>query len=225
MFHCPLISLWRCPSSHLQTDISETEFRITVALDLPDAKEDDEPPKFILAVKYPENYPDEAPQLEIQNPANAPLHPYFSVADDRELLLEGIDETIQENLGMAMIFTIVSALKDAAEQIIQDRKDAEAKEQEERALAAEREENKKFQGTLVTAETFVKWREGFMKEMEEKKQKEEEERLAEQKKNKVKEPARLTGKQLWERGLAGKGDEEDDEDVPTEGVEKLALEA
>ena len=198
-----------------------------MALDLPDTPEDEEQPKFILAVKYPEAYPDEAPQLEIQNPANAPHHPYFNVADDREQLLEGIDETIQENIGMAMIFTIVSTLKDAAEQMVQDRKDVEIKEQEERAAAAEREENKKFQGTPVTAETFLKWREDFMKEMAEKKEREEEERLAELKKARVKESVRLTGKQLWERGLAGKGDEEgeeDDEDI-AEGVEKLAVEA
>lgn len=194
-------------------------------MDLPDTPEDEEQPKFILAVKYPEAYPDEAPQLEIQNPTNAPPHDYFNVADDREQLLEGIDETIQENIGMAMIFTIVSTLKDAAEQLVQDRKDVELKEQEERAAAAEREENKKFQGTPVTAETFIKWREDFMKEMAENKEREEEERLAELKKARVKESIKLTGKQLWERGLVGKVDEEDDEEGITDGVEKLAVEA
>lgn len=128
---------------------------------------------------------------------------------------------------MAMVFTIVSALKEAAEQLIQDRKDSAAKVHEEALLAAEREENKKFHGTQVTPETFLKWREGFLKEMEEKERQEEEERLAELKRAKVKEPVKLTGKQLWQRGLAGNGEEEGEEDdgVPTEGVEKLSVEA
>lgn len=219
------------PKLTLQADISETEFQITVALDLPDAPEEDEPPKFLLSVRYPEEYPDEAPQLDIMTaPDGASVTEHFSVSDDRDQLLASIVETIQENLGMAMIFTIVSALKDAAEQLVQERKDAVAREVEEQRLAAEREENKKFQGTPVTPETFLKWREGFLQEMKEKKQREEEERLQELKKVKVKEPVKLSGRQLWERGLAGKGDEGDDDDeeeegMPTEGVEKLSVEA
>lgn len=167
------------------------------------------------------------PHLEIHAIPGAPSHPNFSVADDREQLLAGLDETIQENIGMAMIFTVVSALKEAAEQLIQDRKDAVAKAEEEVLLAAEAEENKKFEGTRVTPETFLKWRENFLKEMEEKRAKEEEERLAELKKTKVKELVKLTGRQLWERGLADKGDEdeEDDDGAPAEGMQNLKVEA
>ncbi|KAI5466764.1 RWD domain-containing protein [Mariannaea sp. PMI_226] len=205
------------------TDISETEFRVSVALDILD-EEDREPPTMLLQVRYPEDYPEKAPHLDILSPADAVSHEHFSIADDREQLLAGLEETIQENLGMAMIFTIVSALKEAAEQLVQDRKEAAAKVHEEKLLAAEREENKKFHGTPVTPETFLKWREGFLKEMEENRQREEEERLAELKKAKIKEPARLTGKQLWQQGLVGKVDE-DDEDVPVEAIEKLKVEA
>ncbi|KAF5026485.1 hypothetical protein F66182_1407 [Fusarium sp. NRRL 66182] len=205
------------------TDISETEFRVSVALDILD-EEDEEPPTMLLQVRYPEDYPEKPPHLDILAPPNANPHGHFNVADDRDQLLASLDETIQENLGMAMVFTIVSTLKENAEQLVQDRKDAIAKAQEEVLLAAEAEENKKFHGTAVTPETFLKWREDFLKEMEEKRQQEEDERLAELKKAKVKEPARLTGKQLWERGLAGKGDEEED-DMPVEAVEKLKVEA
>lgn len=168
------------------------------------------------------------PHLEIHATPNAPIHPNFNISEDREQLLSGITETIQENLGMAMIFTLYSALKDAAEQLVQDRKDVTMRAQEEAARAAEREENKKFQGTPVTPQTFMKWREDFLKEMEELRVKEEEERLAELKKAKVKEPVKLTGRQLWERGLVGKGDEgdeEEDDDPPTEALEKLKVEA
>lgn len=205
-------------------DISETEYRISVALDIPGEEENEDPPTMLLQVRYPEDYPEKAPHLDILAPPNAALHEHFNVAEDREQLLASLHETIEENLGMAMIFTIVSTLKDAAEQLVQDRKDVVVKEQEEIAAAAEREENKKFHGTAVTPETFLKWRAGFIKEMEEEKQREEDERLAELKKAKIKEPARLTGRQLWEQGLVGKV-EEDDDDLPIEGVEKLKVEA
>lgn len=167
------------------------------------------------------------PHLDLLAPPNAQPNDHFSIGDDRDALLAGVEETIQENLGMAMVFTIVSAIKEAAEQLIQDRKDAAANAQEEALLAAEREENKKFHGTAVTPETFLKWRQGFIKEMEDKARQEEQERLAELKRAKIKDPVKLTGKQLWQRGLAGNGDEEGDEDdgVPAEEVGKLTVAA
>ncbi|KAI0526142.1 RWD domain-containing protein [Xylaria bambusicola] len=209
------------------TDISDTEYRIAIKLNPPSDDNDEEevePPTLNLHVRYPEAYPDEAPILDLSPVPNAPVHPRFSVAVDKGLLLKGLDDTIQESLGMAMVFTLVTTLTELAEQLITDRKEAADRVREEALLAAEREENKKFQGTPVTPETFLKWREEFRREMEEQRQREEEERLAELKKAKVKEAPRLTGKQLWERGLVGKGEEEDDE-PPTEQVEKLKVAA
>ncbi|KAF4122475.1 RWD protein [Geosmithia morbida] len=209
------------------TDISETEFKVTVILDVPDVAEQEDQPRFSLNVKYPDEYPDVAPHLEMHAVPDSPPHPNFNVAEDRERLLGALGETIQENIGMAMIFTIISTLKEAAEQLIQDRKDAAEAAHEQEVLAAEREENKKFHGTPVTPETFLKWRDGFIREMEQKRLQEEEERLAELKKAKVKETVKLTGRQLWERGLAGNGDDDDDDDddggMPE--IQKLKVEA
>ncbi|TDZ22237.1 RWD domain-containing protein [Colletotrichum sidae] len=205
------------------TDVSETEYRISIALDIPG--EEDDPPVMILQVRYPAAYPDEPPVLDLQSTPNAAPHEWFNVSQDRERLLEDLEETIQENLGMAMVFTLVTTLKEAAETLVEQRKEVKEKEHEEVLLAAEREENKKFQGTPVTPETFLKWRADFLKEMEEVRQREEEERLAELKKAKVKEPVKMTGKQLWERGLAGKVDEDDEDGGIAEGVEKLKVEA
>ncbi|KAL2199716.1 ubiquitin-conjugating enzyme/RWD-like protein [Corynascus similis CBS 632.67] len=204
------------------TDISETEYRITIKLDIPDDEE--EAPVMLLTVRYPEEYPDKAPLLELAAPQNSTPHQYLNVAEDKDQLLQGLESTIEENLGMAMVFTLVSAVKEAAEQLVEDRKQAAARAHEEAILAAEREENKKFHGTPVNRETFLKWREQFLKEMEEARLKEEEERAAEQKKAKIKEPVKLTGKQLWERGLATAGQEDGDEDgVPTEDIQKLKV--
>ncbi|GAP90484.1 putative rwd domain-containing protein [Rosellinia necatrix] len=209
------------------TDISDTEYRIALKLNPPDdvnGDEEVEPPTVILHVRYPEAYPDEAPMLDLSPPANAPLHPQFSVSGDKAHLLKGLEDVVQENLGMAMVFTLATTLTELAEQLITERREAAERVREESLLAAEREENKKFHGTPVTPETFLKWRDDFMREMEEQRQREEEERLAELKKAKIKEPPKLTGKQLWERGLIGKVEEEEEE-PPTEQVEKLKIAA
>lgn len=211
------------------TDISDTEFRISVLLDITNDDDDDsEPPTIILQVKYPEDYPEEPPTLDLLPPPNAPTHTYFSVASDKDSLLDGLKETIEENMGMAMIFTIYSTLKDNAEQLVAERQAAARAVHEQKLLAAEQEENKKFHGTPVTPETFTSWRRDFRKEMEEVRVREEEvDEAAEKKKNRGKDTVvQLTGKQLWERGLAGKIEEDEDEDdaLPAE-VEKLKVEA
>lgn len=211
-------------------DISDTEYRISVLLDIVnDDGDESEPPTVLLQVKYPEEYPEAPPILDLLPTPNAASHPYFSVASDKDSLLDGLNETIEENMGMAMIFTIYSTLKENAEQLVVQRQAVAREEHEQKLLAAEREENKKFHGTPVTPETFMSWREGFRKEMDEMKVKEDEaEEAAEKKKNRGKDTVvQLTGKQLWERGLVGKieEDEEEDDEVPVEGVEKMGIEA
>jgi hypothetical protein len=210
------------------TDISETEFRISVLLDITnDDGDDSETPTILLQVKYPEAYPEEPPLLDLLPIPNAPIHPYFSVASDKNALLDGLKETIEENMGMAMIYSLISTLKENAEKLVAERQEEARHEHEQKLLAAEREENKKFHGTPVTPETFKTWREGFRKEMEALRIKQEEvDEAADKKRNRGKETAvQLTGKQLWERGLAGKVEEDEFEgdDVPAEGVEDLKV--
>lgn len=194
-----------------------------------DDGDESEPPIVLLQVKYPDKYPEEPPILDLLPPPNAPTHPYFSVASDKEFLLDGLKETIEENMGMAMIFTIYSTLKENAEQLVAERQAEARAVQEERLRVLEREENKKFHGTPVNPETFASWREVFRKEMDELRIKEEEaEEAAEKKKNRGKDTVvQLTGKQLWERGLAGKveeDEEEDGDDLPVEDLKKLKVE-
>ncbi|KZM28443.1 hypothetical protein ST47_g421 [Ascochyta rabiei] len=198
------------------TDVSETEFRVSILLDVTPGEEDSEDlegPTIILNVQYPPSYPDEAPRLDITQPPNAPKHPYLDIQDDKQRLLDSLSETIEENLGMAMIFTLVTVLKDAAELLISERQNAKQAIADMEAAKAEEEENLKFQGEAVTRESFLKWREGFRKEMEEKKKQAEEEKELEDKKKRIaKEERKLTGKELWQQGLAGKGDDEDEGD-------------
>jgi hypothetical protein len=114
---------------------------------------------------------------------------------------------------MAMIFTLVTVLKDSAELLISERQSAKQAIADMEAAKVEEEENRKFQGEAVTRESFLAWREAFRKEAEERKQKEVEEKEAEDKKQRiVKEEKKLTGKELWQSGLAGNGDDEDEGD-------------
>ncbi|EXJ85041.1 hypothetical protein A1O3_05716 [Capronia epimyces CBS 606.96] len=212
------------------TDISDTSFRISITLDVPDDGhgEASEPPTILLNVTYPEAYPDVAPHLDLTSPPNAPKHPQFDVSVDKAQLLDALQPTIEDSLGMAMIFTLVTTLKDAAEVLISDRIRQVEEVKEIELRKKEEEENRKFHGTQVTRERFLEWREKFRKEMEEKERKQREEEEADEKKKKgIKvEEKKLTGRQLWERGLVGKVDEEDfDGDDAVVGVEKLKVDA
>ena len=94
------------------------------------------------------------------------------------------------------------------------------------AAKAEEDENRKFQGTAVTRESFLEWRAKFRKDMEEAEHKRQEEKEAEDKKKRAaKEEKKLTGRELWERGLVGKVEEEDEGDDAVDAVQKLDLES
>ncbi|OBT76511.1 hypothetical protein VF21_05405 [Pseudogymnoascus sp. 05NY08] len=209
------------------TDISETSYTISILLDVTnEAGNESEPPTIVLKIEYPENYPDEAPLVELCAPDDVVAHELFDIEEDRERLIDALNDSIEENMGMAMVFTLVSTVKDAAEQIIQERQEVLKQEHVKRVMAIEAEENKKFHGTPVNIETFAKWRDAFRKEMDDIEQAEREvEEAAEKKRNRGKETeVKLTGRQLWESGMAGKADEDDDlEDAAVAAVEKIKV--
>lgn len=124
---------------------------------------------------------------------------------------------------MQMIFTLVTTLKDSAELLISERQGAKAALAEIEAQRAEEEENRKFQGEAVTRESFLKWRDEFRKELAEEEQRMKEEMEAEDKKKGKKEDKKLTGRQLWERGLVNKVEEDEGEDA-LEGIDSLKIE-
>ena len=177
----------------------------------------------LLRVVYPEAYPDVAPELDIGAPPNAPRYQDLDVQDDKVRLLDALQPTVEENLGMQMVFTLVSTLKDAAELLISERQQATQAIKDVEKAKAEEEENRKFHGTAVTRESFLAWREKFRKQMAEEQRRKQEEREAEDKKKRiVREESKLTGKQLWERGLVGKIDEDEDVDEVADGVGKMS---
>lgn len=211
-------------------DISDTAYRVTITLDPPSNFEvpDDEPLAILLNVSYPDAYPDVAPNLDLTSPPNASKHPLLDVAADKAQLLDSLSSTIEDNLGMAMVFTLVTTLKDSAETLMADRARQEQEIRDVAVRAREEAENRKFHGEKVTRERFLEWREKFKKDMEEKerlKREEEDAELAKGRKIKVEEK-KLTGRQLWERGLVGKVDDDAIEaDGLVDGTEKLKVEA
>ncbi|KAG9668866.1 RWD-domain-containing protein, partial [Aureobasidium melanogenum] len=212
------------------TDISDTEYRVSIQLEVTEDDESTEtlPPTLILSVSYPEDYPDVAPRLDLSAPPNAPKHKYLDIQEDKARLLDGLTATIEENLGMAMVFTLVTTLKDEAELLISERQKAVQAKRDMEIAEAEAEENRKFEGTKVTREVYLEWSRKFKEEMAEAKKKAEEQREAEEKKKRGgKEEKKMTGRELWESGIATRAfvDEDDDGADALEAMKKLKVEA
>lgn len=133
-----------------------------------------------LIITYTPKYPEEAPIIELENLLN--------FEDDYESsLLLYLSAQIQENLGMVMVFTLASS----AQEWLNVKYEKSKKLKDERAAQKLREEEeaeiKRFEGTTVTVETFMKWKKQFEDEMGITKKKE----IAE------KEGKKLTGRELF----------------------------
>ena len=207
-------------------DVNDSEYRVSVTVDVTKHDEDETPdPVVMLSVRYPEAYPDEAPVLDVTQPPNAAKHEFLDVQEDKARLLDALLPTIEENMGMAMVFALVSALKEAAELLVSERQAAVQALKDVEAAKAEEEENRKFEGERVTRETFLAWRETFRQDLADEAARKVVEQEAEDKKKRGgKEEKKLSGKQLWDQGLAGNTIEEDDdgEDV-VEALRKLKV--
>ncbi|KAG1948056.1 RWD domain-containing protein 1 [Pimephales promelas] len=173
------------PDSFTVLSEKPTSFTITVTSD---AGEDDETVEVTLKFTYLEKYPDEPPLWEIFSQENLE-------DSDAEGILTLLKEQAEENLGMVMIFTLVTAVQEKLNEIvdqIKSRREEEKERKEIKEREAEEAEKFAFQGTVVTIENFLSWKAKFEQEMMElksKRQKEEEQAGK----------AKLTGKQLFER--------------------------
>ncbi|KAE8602626.1 hypothetical protein XENTR_v10014057 [Xenopus tropicalis] len=158
-----------------------TSFSITVTSE---AGENEENVQVTIKFSYVESYPDEAPVYEIVSQENLEC-------TDTSSLLSLLKDQAQENLGMVMIFTLVSAVQDKLNEIVDQIKTRKEEEKVRKEKEAEEAEKVRFHGTPVTIENFLSWKAKFdaeVCEMKKKRQKEEEQSG----KNK------LTGKQLFE---------------------------
>lgn len=157
-------------------------FTITVTSD---AGENGEIVEATLKFTYVAKYPDEPPLWEISSQENLE-------DGDVEDILTLLKQQAEENLGMVMIFTLVTAVQEKLNGIVDEIKNRREEEKLRKEKEAEEAEKVAFQGTVVTIENFLAWKAKFeleMAEFRQKKQKEEEQAGK----------PKLTGKQLFER--------------------------
>nr|GMC78154.1 RWD domain-containing protein 1 isoform X1 [Ipomoea batatas] len=112
--------------------------------------------KFRLALifSHTEKYPDEPPLLNVQSLKG--IH-----SGDLKILKEKLEQEATENLGMAMIYTLVTSAKEwLSELFAQDGDDENAGEDE-----VAKDEVIVPHGEPVTVETFTAWRERYEAEL------------------------------------------------------------
>lgn len=175
--------------------LSEKDIRIDIE---PDSLEDGEASlRFAMTVHYTDSYPDELPELSLQ-PIDGDVD-----EDDIEALLASAQAVGQENIGMAMTFTIISHLREQLSSFIRTRSERKKKEALEVERKALEEEEARTRGTPVTVKSFTEWKIIFDKEISVRKMRAEEEKLrtmsAKEKEEFKKAATRLTGRQLFER--------------------------
>ncbi|XP_022905603.1 RWD domain-containing protein 1 [Onthophagus taurus] len=135
-----------------------------------------------LVFTYTAKYPEEAPIIELDEGEN------ISQEYERKLL-DYLQTQIEENLGMVMIFTLVSSAQEWLNVKWDDIKKARDEEAQKRLKQEEEEELKRFEGTRVTVESFLNWKTKFYEDMGYLKKKEISD----------KEAKKLTGRELFLR--------------------------
>lgn len=195
------------------------------------------PIQLSLHIKYTSDYPDAPPDMSIYvvKDTKGVLGPPLTNEDDDEEgakeatqqsinqasvqeLQKELDEVAQESVGLAMVFTLASHLRESLTTFIQRRVselEAEASARREAEIEAEAE---KFRGTAVTADRFSEWRRTFETEQRERERKEEDAKMqkmsAKEREEYKKMKAKPSGKQLFEKGGTLEEDEsryDDDE--------------
>lgn len=106
-----------------------------------------------------------------------------------EKLTDNINQTIEENLGMEMIFSIVGNAQELLNTLFDEIKSDRELQKELKEKEKEELERKKFEGTRVTVESFMNWRKEFEIEMG----------IAEKRNKELEATRKLTGRELFLR--------------------------
>ncbi|CAG0917965.1 unnamed protein product [Notodromas monacha] len=136
------------------------EFSITLKSEHYDEEDASKGAIVALRFSFTPTYPDEPPEMTVDN-----LDGLIVGEDEESSLMEYLEGQAQDNLGMVMIFTLASAalewLNQRCDQKINHREEEEKRKEQER----EEEEHRRFEGTRVTVETFMKWKLAFDEEI------------------------------------------------------------
>ncbi|KIJ44363.1 hypothetical protein M422DRAFT_168444, partial [Sphaerobolus stellatus SS14] len=143
---------------------------------------------------------------------------------EHEDLMAELQAIGEENLGMAMTFTIVSHLQEKLPKLLHAKLQKRQEEEQEQERIELEAEEARTRGTPVTPESFLAWKARFDKEMAKKKAAEWDERFkmlpAKEREEQRKVATRLSGRQLFEkdRNLATS-----DATLIEEGVESIDI--
>ncbi|KIM24428.1 hypothetical protein M408DRAFT_317654 [Serendipita vermifera MAFF 305830] len=181
------------------TKVSDRELSIVVEPEEPVSGMRDF--KICMNVIYPPEYPDVYPEVSLEAHEEGDEATELTT-EETEKLLSGLEEVGNENTGMAMTFTLVTHLREQLTTILQAR--AEKIQQEEMEKERRAIEEARTKGTPVTQASFLKWRATFAMEEAEKKKREDDEKMKgwsmKEREEARRVTARLTGRQLFERG-------------------------
>jgi len=180
------------------TKISETIIQLDVEPEDYDSA-DGEQLKITLEVQYPPEYPDVLPDLS--------LHAIEGEAEieDSEIddLLKDLRAVGEENLGIAMTFTLVSHLREQLSVLVKTRAERRRKEETEKERLAIEAEEARTRGTPVTPESFRAWKFKFDQEQAVAKKTRDDEKLRaltpKEREETKRIGGRLSGRQLFER--------------------------
>lgn len=218
------------------TLINNTHFIIRIDLDTPSERKH----SLNLIVKYPPTYPEVIPQLSIElaespedkdnydngdsdegdsdddddddDDENADLKLALNMAETIEFdpktdlndtLMNKLLEESELNLGIPMIFNLITILKEELENLFNEKLNIKQCEFDEQQKIKELNEQKKFHGTKVTKQLWLNWRNNFRKEMKYE--------LYDKQRFENMHKGKLTGKQIFEKGLANQNDDDDEE--------------
>ncbi|XP_066277938.1 RWD domain-containing protein 1-like isoform X2 [Branchiostoma lanceolatum] len=165
-------------------EILETEphcFKLSVLTET-DSYEECDPLGVDLQFTYVPTYPDAPPDMEVLSPQNL-------TDEDVRNIQELLQQQAEENLGMVMVFTLVSAVQERLSELVEEKKKQAEEDRERKQREDEEKEKKRFEGTRVNIETFLAWKARFDQEIMEKMKSKKE----------VDNSKKLSGKQLFER--------------------------
>ncbi|XP_076466527.1 RWD domain-containing protein 1-like [Babylonia areolata] len=111
---------------------------------------------------YTSTYPDEPPLMELASTDGLE-------EDQIEMILDFLKEEAESNVGMAMVFTIISALQEKLTVLVEDSKRLAEERKVQKAREEEEAAQKRFDGTRVTIESFMAWKTKFDAERKERK--------------------------------------------------------
>jgi len=155
--------------------------------------------KIIFELQYPPQYPDVLPELSLYSIEGAGEFEDSEISD----LLKDLRAVGDENLGIAMTFTLVSHLREQLSVLVKTRTEKRQREEREKERLAIEAEEARTRGTPVTPESFLAWKTNFDQELAAAKKARDDEKLRgltpKEREETRRIAGRLSGRQLFER--------------------------